>query len=114
AEVGASREGRESSVGSAGELMARVAGPQKRVDGPRPFTSSELARIRHLTSQPMPGEHPVFRGVDGLSAAEIRRELEALHRAAGRRRGFIVWELGNRDGRHDAEAAFLEEVADRR
>jgi len=58
----------------------------------------------------MPAEHPVHRGVDGLSAAEIRRELEGLHRAAGRRRGFMVWVLGNRDGWHDAEAVFDEEV----
>ncbi|MFZ3392831.1 hypothetical protein TVH25_06155 [Rhodococcus sp. 7Tela_A2] len=67
-----------------------------------------------MTSQRMPAEHPVHRGVDGMSAAEIRRELEQLHRAAGRRRGRMLWELGTRDGWHDAEVAFLEEVADRR
>jgi len=92
--------------------MARVAPAPRRVDGPRPFTSAEVARIRYLTSRAMPAEHPVFRGVDGLSAAEIRRELEQLHRGAGRRRGRMLWELGG--GVHDGEAAFLEEVADRR
>ncbi|WKX00722.1 hypothetical protein Q3O43_10645 [Rhodococcus aetherivorans] len=71
----------------------------------------EVARIRHLTSVAMPAEHPVFRGVDGLSAAEIRRELELLHRAAGRRRGFVVWELALAGGAHFPERAFAEEVA---
>lgn len=91
--------------------MARVAAPPRRGDGARPFTGSELARFRHLTSQSMPPEHPVYRGVDGLSAAEIRRELELLHRAAGRRRGFMVWELALAGGAHFPERAFAEEVA---
>lgn len=90
--------------------MARVAATPRRVDGPRPFTPVELDRIRHLTSQRMPAEHPVHRGIDGMSAAEIRRQLEQLHRRAGRCRGLMVWELGTRGGWHDAEAAYLEET----
>jgi len=35
-------------------------------------------------------------------------QLDALHAAAGHRRGFRLWELGG--GPHDPEAAYREEL----
>lgn len=67
----------------------------------RDFTRVELERIRELTAAfPMVG--------DGHPAWQVR-ELERIHAAAGRRRGFMLWELGWPLD-HDAGAAYLEEV----
>ncbi len=66
--------------------------------GVRPFTAAELARIRELTARPLQRQHP----------NPVSVELDALHAAAGRRRGFTLWELGG--GPHDAETAYREEL----
>ncbi|WP_299166785.1 hypothetical protein [uncultured Arthrobacter sp.] len=67
----------------------------------RDFTRAELERIRELTAA-------IPTAADGHPAWQTR-ELDRIHAAAGRRRGFMLWELGFAS-HHDPEAAYLEEV----
>lgn len=74
-------------------------------EGPAPvgrdFTPEELTRIRELVqSIPTAADgHPSWQTV----------ELERIHRAAGSRRGFKLWELSFHH-QHDADRAYTEEV----
>lgn len=81
--------------------MARKA-KWRESEGPqvRDFTPGELARIRELTAA-------IPTAKDGHPAWQVR-ELERLHEAAGRRRRFMLWELGWHES-HDPDAAFREE-----
>lgn len=69
--------------------------------GSRGFTPAELDRIRELTAA-------IPTAKDGHPSWQIR-ELEGLHEAAGRTRGFMLWELAYAH-LHDAEAAYREEI----
>jgi len=79
--------------------MAHRRQPEPPREG-RAFTTAELSRIRQLVAEPLtPGEgHPNPRTL----------ALDAIHAAAGRRRGFKMWELMAPD--HDPELAYLEET----
>ena len=82
--------------------MARrreVPDPQK--PERRDFTPAELVRIRERTATPL----QTSRTFPHYPAST---ELDAIHAAAGRVRGFKLWELGG--GVHDPERAYQEEV----
>jgi hypothetical protein len=83
--------------------MARKTKWRETDDAPaaREFTALELDRIRELTAA-------IPSASDGHPAWQIR-ELERLHKAAGKRRLFMFWEI-NYAHQHDAEAAYLEET----
>ena len=67
----------------------------------REFTALELDRIRELTAA-------IPSASDGHPAWQVR-ELQRLHKAAGKVRGFMSWELSYAD-QHDRVAAFNEEA----
>jgi hypothetical protein len=68
--------------------------------GGRAFTAAELSRIRQLVAEPLAlaEGHPNPRTL----------ELDSIHAAAGRHRGFKMWEL--MADVHDPELAYLEET----
>ncbi|UAK34182.1 hypothetical protein K8O92_10060 [Nocardia asteroides] len=81
--------------------MARMKDPQGARPPVRAFAPGELARIRELIEASPARQHP----------SPIGSELDRIHAAAGRQRGFKLWEL---DPVTDVGAALAEEISDRR
>ncbi|UAK34629.1 hypothetical protein K8O92_12755 [Nocardia asteroides] len=81
--------------------MAHLKDPQGARPPVRAFTPGELARIRELIEASPPCRHP----------SPVGAELDRIHAAAGRQRGFKLWEL---DAVRDIDAAFAEEISERR
>ncbi len=81
--------------------MARRREAETEATAGRPFTVEELARIRRLIEGwPFVRGHP-HPYVD---------ELEQIHAAAGRRRGFMLWELDPLRTADDFNRAYVEEI----
>lgn len=80
--------------------MARLRKPAApaRPSSGRGFTPAEVDRIRYLIATRDPS------GLDDPNVDELYR----MHEAAGRRRGFMLWEL---DPVTDVERAVAEELA---
>lgn len=82
--------------------MSRLREPAAAPRAGRDFTRGELARIRVLTLFELDWHRD---GWPNRRTAELGR----IHAAAGRVRGFMLWELC--DAReHDPEAAYREET----
>ncbi len=81
--------------------MARRREAETEVIDGRPFTVEELARIRRLIEM-----WPSVRGHPHPHATE----LEQIHAAAGRRRGFKLWELDPLRTADDLDRAYVEEI----
>ena len=81
--------------------MARRREAETDVSAGRPFVVDELARIRRLIEG-----WPFVRGHPHPYAAE----LEQIYVAAGRRRGFMLWELDPLRTADDVHRAYIEEA----
>lgn len=80
----------------------RVPEPVQRPREGRDFTPAEVARIKNLiATRDRARGHP----------NPVSVELEAMHAAAGRRRGWMLWELDPVRTPDDLDRAVAEEVA---